>query len=426
MPLPSARPAALGYFDSPWPAEDGGPSRPGRAPTHPGLLGSPAPLEVTSRLEIACTMAVLREPGEVYLLTHGIGGDAACAVERIDPQTLERRHRSADLPGGPIWPGGLGVHRNGDLYVVFGRHAHRLTPDLEISASATLPRERPYNSFVVLDDGHLVTKDFGGRLPDGREPHHDTELLVLDPERLDVCSSYRLDEPSVARLSALGQQVIVVGTTHLFVLEVDPLTQQITEVLRVRYRTLEGQTYGWDATVVDHVAWFLDNGEGSEGFDGSFTGKGRSAAPLHLVRVDLRTGMCSLTEICGRPEGLIANPPLIDPSRGLAIGYDSANAVLACFALDDEGQVTPRWERAQAHGSHLLLLDGPGELITGDYRDGVGDELVVLDVGSGQEFTRVATGSPVQSVLFPAAGFGADLYYCSFTTIARVAAGDAT
>jgi hypothetical protein len=33
---------------------------------------------------------------------------------------------------------------------------------------------------------------------------------------------------------------------------------------------------------------------------------------------------------------------------------------------------------------------------------------------------RVATGSRVQSVLFPAPGWARDAYYCSFTTLARV------
>jgi len=34
---------------------------------------------------------------------------------------------------------------------------------------------------------------------------------------------------------------------------------------------------------------------------------------------------------------------------------------------------------------------------------------------------RVDAGSAVQSVLFPAAGFGRDVYYCSFATLTRVA-----
>ena len=33
---------------------------------------------------------------------------------------------------------------------------------------------------------------------------------------------------------------------------------------------------------------------------------------------------------------------------------------------------------------------------------------------------RVAIGSPIQSVVFQAPGFGRDLYTCTFATVARV------
>jgi hypothetical protein len=45
---------------------------------------------------------------------------------------------------------------------------------------------------------------------------------------------------------------------------------------------------------------------------------------------------------------------------------------------------------------------------------------VVLDVETGEERARVDTGSPLQSVVFPAAGFARDLYYCAFPCVSRV------
>ena len=94
------RPA--GYWPSCWPGEDAGPAR-RQAP-----LGSPAAglglragdrLRVTSRSAIACTMVVLREPGEVYLLCHTGGDDAISWVEQIHPHTLQVLRRSPGLPG---------------------------------------------------------------------------------------------------------------------------------------------------------------------------------------------------------------------------------------------------------------------------------------------------------------------------------------
>jgi hypothetical protein len=67
----------------------------------------------------------------------------------------------------------------------------------------------------------------------------------------------------------------------------------------------------------------------------------------------------------------------------------------------------------------MVLWPETGELLTFDFVDGV-DHAVVLDIATGDELGRVATGSPVQSVLFPAPGWSRDAYYSSFTTLARV------
>ena len=50
------------------------------------------------------------------------------------------------------------------------------------------------------------------------------------------------------------------------------------------------------------------------------------------------------------------------------------------------------------------------------------DAIVVLDIETGEERVRVDAASAVQSVLFPAPGFGRDFYYCSFAALTRVAA----
>ena len=160
---------APGYWPSRWPGEDGGPQRTQAPRSGTGLGLRPGEqLEVVSRDAAAATMVVLRDPGEAYLLRHTGGPDAISWVEQIDPESLEPIVRSPDLPGGPTWPGGLAAHANGSLYVAFGRHVHRLGPDTVPIATRRLPRDRPYNSFVILPDGHLVTKDFGGTLP-GRD-----------------------------------------------------------------------------------------------------------------------------------------------------------------------------------------------------------------------------------------------------------------
>jgi hypothetical protein len=415
--------ADAGYWPSNWPAEDGGPRRRQRPRTGPGPALAPDAIEVQSRDVVAATMLVLRAPGEAYLLRHTAGPDAISWVEQIDPVTLEMLARSDDLPGGPTWPGGLAAHANGSLHVVFGNHAHRLAPDLTVLATRELPRVRPYNSFVVVPDGHLVTKDFGGVLP-GQDPAthqpEPAELLALDPDSLEIVARVELPEPSIARLSADGDQVYAVGTETLFRVRWDGARLALDD-LRGRYRTEPGQTYGWDAVIALGAGWFLDNGAGSEGYAGTFRGRGISAAPLHLVRVDLVTGACTLTEICGLPNGIVANPPVVDEERRIVVGYDSGNGVLAAFDTAADGSLTPRWRREQNHACHLLLFADTGELVTNDHDSTrMMDAIVVLDIETGNERVRVDGGSPVQSVVFPAAGFGRDFYYCSFATLTRL------
>lgn len=419
--------APSGCWPSRWPAEDAGPRRLQAPHEGPALdLASGGELAVASRLALASTMVVLREPGQAYLLCHTGGGEAISWVERFHPETLEVIERSPDLPAGPAWPGGLAAHADGSLHVVFGRWAHRLAADCSLLASRVLPRNRPYNSFVTLPDGHLVTKDFGGALPPGTEadPIAPAELLVLEPAGLEIVARLELPEPSVARLSAAGDDAYVVGDTALHRVRWDGTALVRDEAFSAVYRTLPGQTYGWDAVITEDAAWFLDDGEGTEGYAGSLRGCGRSGVPLHLVRVDLASGAVTLTEVSGLPGGIVANPPVVDEGRGIVVAYDSGNGKVAAFRTADlttqaaADAAVPIWRADLDHGGHPLLFPSTGELLLG-HHDVDGEHLVVVDIATGEELGRIATGSPVQSVLFPAAGFGRDAYLCTFTTLSR-------
>jgi hypothetical protein len=59
------------------------------------------------------------------------------------------------------------------------------------------------------------------------------------------------------------------------------------------------------------------------------------------------------------------------------------------------------------------LARGPASLRLGS------DQLVVVDLDSGEDKARVDVPSPSQAFLFPAPGFERDVYYQSLTTIAR-------
>jgi hypothetical protein len=452
----AAQPAALAgaYWPRPWTCEDGGARRWGVAGV-PGLGIRPGEgLRVAAvRQAFGTDVLARRDDGELYALRHPPlhgpqGAPVEAWVERLDPETLAVSGRSSELPGGPYWPGGIAAHENGDLLMVYGAWAHRLTPELELLASHRLPVDRPHNSFVLLDSGELVTKDCDA--PAGREP---STVSVLDPETLlPVTAPLRLPEPSIARLSTDGERVIAVGTTRLFRLRLDRSAGrlEIDPDWAPSYGPSPGRSYGWDPVITDeHVLW-MDNGRNR--VDHTMLGSGVQEDPLRLWWARLDDGSVRSVEISGLPHGTESNPPAWDPERRIVIAYDSGNAVIRAWRLDGD-ELEPLWRLdGLAHAGHLILYPDTRELVVGDWRGpellrrravrplvrvlgsyvprsrlatratlaGGGDELVVLDLDSGSEKARVPVPSPSQGFLFPAPGFGRDVYYQSLTTIARV------
>ena len=404
-----------------WSTEDGGPRRLQWVDGARLAIAAGETLQVTSRSMMVVTMVVIASPDDVFVLCHTGGDGAVSWVERVHPETLETLATSEHLAGGPAWPGGIAVHPNGDLYVVFGNHAHRLNRGLQVVATRELPRVRPYNSFVALPDGHLVTKDFGGSRPGNEmeEPFAPTQLVVLEPTGLSIVATLDLPEASIARLSANENDVYVVGTSSLWRVRWDGESLH-SDGWRAEYRQLQGQTYGWDVVIADTDAWFLDNGESTHKFAGTLRGVGTATAPLHLVRVDLASGRVSLTEICGLAGGVVANPPLVDEQRQMVVGFDSGNGVLAGFSYDEK-RVHKVWSVEQNHGSHMLLYPESGEFVSAHYDQERGvEQVVVRDISTGREIARADTGSPIQSVVFPACGTRRDFYWCSMLSLNRV------
>ena len=404
-----------------WSTEDGGPRRLQWVDGARLAIAAGETLQVTSRSMMVVTMVVIASPDDVFVLCHTGGDGAVSWVERVHPETLETLATSEHLAGGPAWPGGIAVHPNGDVYVVFGNHAHRLNRSLQVAASRELPRVRPYNSFVVLPDGHLVTKDFGGSRPGNEmeEPFAPTQLVVLEPTGLSIVATLDLPEASIARLSANENDVYVVGTSSLWRVRWDGESLH-SDGWRAEYRQLQGQTYGWDVVIADTDAWFLDNGESTHKFAGTLRGVGTATAPLHLVRVNLASGRVSLNEICGLAGGVVANPPLVDEQRQMVVGFDSGNGVLAGFSYDEK-RVHKVWSVEQNHGSHMLLYPESGEFVSAHYDQERGvEQVVVRDISTGREIARADTGSPIQSVVFPACGTRRDFYWCSMLSLNRV------
>jgi hypothetical protein len=407
-----------GYFDSPFPGEDGGPRRQ-LIPRSPGPALKPGEhLEVTSRPALFANMVVLRGPGEIFVQGNSQPWENTTSwVERIDPVSLATVARSPDLPGGPFWAGGILAHENGYLYVTYGRYCHKLDSGCNLIASRELPRPQPYNSLLALSDGNLVMKNF---VRDGSSRSY---FSVLQADRLEpVSPEVEIPEGSIARISsdrgASGEFVYVVGDHTIFRYRYEGGSLTIDESWSFRYRAQPDaeQSYGWDPVIAGGSAWFMDNGENN--FRGNFKGTAVATGPLHLFRVSLSDPEdAEMHTPFGLPHGTIVNPPLIDASRRIAVAYDSGNAQIAGFRYGD-GVFERLWEHAFGASNHFLLFPDTGEIVVNHF-DGSAEHVVVLDIESGAELGRVATGSPIQAALFQSPGWSRDVYTCTFTTLSR-------
>ena len=443
-----------GYWDSPWPAEDAGPRRSQAPHGTAGLrIADGERLEVTSRDACAVTMVVLREPGQVYVLRHTLGSNmlkdpVVGWVERIHPQTLEVLERSPDLAAGPFWPGGLAAHANGSLYTVFGRWCHRLAPDCSVIARRELPQPSPYNSFVILADGTIVTKDC-----DRSAASAGARLTLLDPERLEPrCAEVQLPERSVARLSSDGNAVYVLGVSTAYRYIWDPDAEQLRpgENWSFRYGPRLDRSYGWDAVIEGEQMWFLDNGDHT--YTTSMLHAGVAPSAVQILRASLNDAADhDAVDVCGQSHGSVTNPPLYDPQRKIALGYDSANGVLTAWRLT-QGSLERLWQREYSTATHMIRYPDTGEVVINDFHDGFPalrshrlrrlamrggklvssprvraaaarrstDNVVIIDIESGEERARAAVPSVTQGVLFPCVGWSRDLYYPTMTTLARL------
>ena len=408
-----------GYLDTPWPAEDGGAARLQVPNGVVGLGLRPGErLLATAVTRVMSTMTVLGAPGEVYLLTHSAlrarwGRPTSCRVSRIDPITLAPTAMSPRLPGGPMWPGGMALHANGDLYVVYGRWAHRLDRNCGVKEALKLPVDLPYNSFVVLDNGLIVTKN----ISDSRN----AVLSVLRPDPLGfACDDIECPEPSIARLSAVGNTVYVVGVHSIFRFDWAGQTLVRDEGWRLDYATGTAQTYGWDVVLGLGNAWFMDNGK--HRYLRSMIGRGVSHTPNRLIRVNLSD--CTdveTAEVSGIPGGTITNPPLVDEGRRIVVGYDSANRVLRAWLFD--GELRHLWRKdAFGAASHMICLPDSGEIVTNDFGRG-GEHVVVLDIETGAEKGRARIGGFTQGVVFPSPGWSRDIYWSAMSRFGRVFVG---
>jgi hypothetical protein len=384
-------------------------------------------------------MAVRRDPGEWYVggtMPAFVGPPPFGWVSRFDPTSLESLAESPALPcGNHVWCGAILAHADGSIMSVNGSFLHRLDPhDLSVLNELELPVDRAHNGLLSLSDGTLVTKDL--RL----EGQGGTTLTFVNPSSLEVIDTLVLPEGSMGRIAADFQSgidsVFVPGTEHVWKIDVVQGQPEISD-WTCRYRTA-GSEWGlaWDSCISGGHLWLMDCGdiEGVRAIhhrlpNGRFdepAGKLLSwqrPAPWkgaqRLLRVDQMTGRVDTLEPFGVPGGGIIAPPVNVPEFDIAIAWDSINGGLA--GISTAGELEPLWHLAVKPSMQPVVFPESGELVINDFTVDQTDDLIVVDIESGQLLSRVATGSRLANGMFLTAGDDRDVYYCSTLSWARVA-----
>ena len=108
------------------------------------------------------------------------------------------------------------------------------------------------------------------------------------------------------------------------------------------------------------------------------------------------------------------------------VAYDSANRHLKAWRIirhashDTDVELQELWHLSQfGAASHMLLFADTGELCVNDYQR-FNEQVVILDIETGHEKSRVRTGGLMQGVVFPSAGWQRDIYWSSMDRLTRI------
>ncbi|MDD9905505.1 MAG: hypothetical protein OXT06_18210 [Rhodospirillaceae bacterium] len=429
--------ALPGYYRSHWPVECGGNRR--QKAAHGGLHAEGATPEVTTvtngRWNV---MTIWRGPDELYLggtIPAFTGPPPFGWLQRLNPESLEVISESPRLPcGDHVWCGAIAAHANGSIYKVNGSYLHRLDPDCQVLAERKLPVDQAHNGLLILSDGSVATKDL--RLA-GQGP---STITRLSPDTLEVMGPpLALPEGSMGRIASdqtdAGEFIYIPGIERVWRIRVAPNELSIDDGWAPQYRTEGGeQGLSWDGCISEGALWLMDNGDidslraiYGEHPNGRFDVPSAHlswrrpapwSGPQRLLKISLESGEVVTATPFGTPGGGIIAPPVNVPEHSTCIAWDSINGGLAGVATD-ETTLRVRWTVDARPSMQPVVFPETGELVINDYKTG-DDQLIVVDIPTGEVISRVSLGSRVANGMFLTAGLDRDVYYCSTLAVSRV------
>ena len=88
--------------------------------------------------------------------------------------------------------------------------------------------------------------------------------------------------------------------------------------------------------------------------------------------------------------------------------------------VDTSGALEPVWHLPVRSTMQPVVFPESGELVINDFTPAGNDEIVVVDVASGEIVSRIASGSRIANGIFLSAGADRDVYYCTTTARTRI------
>ena len=382
-------------------------------------------------------MVIQREKKEFFLggtMPYFNGPKPYGWLQKINPETLEVLYESPKLPcGDHVWCGAIAAHENGSIIKVNGSYMHALSPECEVILEKELPINQAHNGLLILSDGTIVTKDC--RL----ENQQNSTITRLNPDTLELLHEpFALPEGSMGRIASdfndEGEFIYIPGIEKIWRIKVLPDSLELDDDWHPQYRSSNQlQGLAWDGCISDDSLWVMDNGDiesvrsiygvNPNGRVGENTHLSwRSPAPWkgkqRLIRFDLTTGEKTTIEPFDKEGGGIIAPPVNIPEFKMSIAWDSINGGLAGISTIDK-KLRVSWYLDVRPSMQPVVFPESGELVINNFENGE-DELIVVDIDSGELLSRVKVNSKLANGMFLTPGFNRDIFYCTTGTFSKV------
>ena len=344
-------------------------------------------------------------------------------VEEVDPITLETIRQSPELTtGGHNWCGGAAVLADGTIITGVGNRVHKLSLDLELINELELPVDHAHNGISLLSDGMMITRNL-------EHDHNKASVFtIFDPNTLKVVKTVEFLGASIGRfcvdLTPEGDYVYATTPTHIHRLIYKDQNLALDENWSASYDLPgEDQSFAWCNTVGDDSVWFMDMGDtppvetimraypvGTKPLAFSKP----CSAPVRVHRVS--TTDSSSTDVLtpfDLPNGGHNSSPLYVQDKKILLTFDTNNRKTGAWRFNGPGDFEELWVHDIGNSNQVFYYPDTGEVVLDDVLEDNNVDTVLIDIETGEEKSRVATGARYAAAMAFYPGLDRDFYSTS-------------